>query len=838
MLSKTTDAVKANRIAFTVIEAHDCALAKRFSRAADGSIESTAIAHMTEGHARVECIDDVTQLLGVLPLLRANQAIVCGVPYAGDTALTTRAGADFRADAVARTNENFTFPDGPALFPIDVDIDDEHAPYATVDAVLDVLESCSPWLKYALRVARPSSSSFVGKHGLRGVHVYLGVTNGADIPDLAKRMQLDQWAAGKGWIKISKSGALLTRQIADAAVYQPSRLMFEAPPELVDGVTRDIPAGQHAEPRAPQREGRPANAGRDGLLHVPGLTKLREIETRKFDTAVRAAKDAKRQEAKRVAIEYQTANAIANGLDAKLGERYGLLAIRALGDRKLPPSWEIAVKEIGRVKVADILANRGDAIGHQCADPFDTWRPDIEPKHFTKAEIVTMDGKLGVWSHKLQTFFEFTTDNAADLASPLEQAAEKLCGSLEYPERVGKRAAPFVNVKFALAALLREIDAMPRQNAATGRIEKGDLPDEGKLIDALSRVGCAGVVPGVIERAVETLAKANQFDPWRDAVLALPAWDKTPRLDTFFTNVCGAPDSNALRLTGQVMFSAIIMRQLEPGIACHVVPVLIGGQGAGKSHFVGTIAAALDAPKPADVAFTDPIRMSMTARQSIVAELGEMAGIGKRDAEEIKQWIANDYDNYRSPYARENEDHPRRFILIGTANKDELNRDETGNRRFMPVPVVQPVAAGWEVECKQLFAEAKARFCQSRSEYLALHRAATLAVGAFNAERMKRGEGVAHTALADLLPDLVRRIARAKCGRVQLAEVMHALKADPSTKETKDRDAVAWLTRIGCQKVKSNGRMFYAVPEDYLGAGDELQVMEAPFNKPALAIVN
>uniref|UniRef100_UPI003F532548 hypothetical protein n=1 Tax=Lactobacillus acidophilus TaxID=1579 RepID=UPI003F532548 len=96
----------------------------------------------------------------------------------------------------------------------------------SVAAVLDALESASPWLRDVHRVARPSSSSYVGTRGLRGVHVYCGVTNGADIPALAKRMQIEQWAAGHGHVKISRSGALLVRQLADALVYQPSRLMF------------------------------------------------------------------------------------------------------------------------------------------------------------------------------------------------------------------------------------------------------------------------------------------------------------------------------------------------------------------------------------------------------------------------------------------------------------------------------------------------------------------------------------------------------------------------------------------------------------------------------------
>jgi hypothetical protein len=349
------------------------------------------------------------------------------------------------------------------------------------------------------------------------------------------------------------------------------------------------------------------------------------------------------------------------------------------------------------------------------------------------------------------------------------------------------------------------------------------------------------VVPGVVERAIETLAIENQFDPWRDAVLSLPQWDGRPRLDTFFPDLCGATDSDALRLTGQVMFAGALMRQMEPGIDCHVVPVLIGGKGAGKSHFVTDLAAALGVPKPAALAFSDPIRMSMAACGSVFAELGEMSGMGKRDVEEIKLWIADGVDKYRAPYERKAEPHPRRFVLVGTANKDELNHDETGNRRFMPVQFARRPEPDWAVECRQIFAEAKARFCQSSADYLALHRAATDAIGAFNDARMRHGGGTPQTVVSEFAPPIVQRLAAQRADRrVYVSALLTQLAASSTaTRSVTPRQVGAWMRMNGWTASTSNGMTYYVVPDDYLAEGtDNAVVLATPFARPALAVAN
>jgi hypothetical protein len=816
-------------IKFTKITAKNCQLTKTFSLNEHGQIESSAIAHMTEGDAKVEHLEKLVHLIPWLPLLAPNQAITCGVPAKDETPLTTRAGAEFRQDAVARTNESFHFPHGPSLFPIDVDVDTDA--YPTVNSVLDALEACHPWLINIARIARPSSSSFIGERGLRGVHVYIAVSRGTDIDALKVRMQAEQWNAGMGRIKISKSGALLTRQLSDDLVYQPSRLMFEASPVLGEGVRRDVPAIESFIHRDAQTRGQPAKYKlEDGMLDVQALPTFREIEKRRAETSIRQGKNSRRREAKRIAIDYQKTNAIANGLDAQAGERYGLLATRALGDGRLPSDWTIFVKDMGRQTVQQILDAVPDSLGFLCADPFDSWRPDLDAKHCTKAEIVALGDKFGIWSHKLQQFFEFSTDAAANLSTPLDQAAEKLCGLVEYPEPAGKKSAPFVNIKFGIELLLKEIDALPRRNVSTNEIDTTGIPAVGNLIDALSRVGCAGVSPAPVQAAIEALSDVNSYDPWRDAVLALPQWDKVPRLDTFFPDLCESLPSEALTLSTQVFFAGVVMRQLNPGAPLPIVPVLIGGPGTGKTRFVHQLAEALGAPPPPAITFGDIIRMSMAASTSMISELSEMSGMGKRDAEEIKTWTTDTSDVYRAPYARKAESHPRRFAPLGTANKHEMNRDETGNRRFMPVYVMSPISPSWAVEARQVFAEAKTRFCDDVEEYARIVRRAPDVVKAYNDQDMREGIGTPHSDIDDILPDLIRQLMR-RSGerRIKTAELRTLLDSHISGKQIRSREYAKWLTSRGWDAQRTASARYYVAPQDYL---DE----EA--NKPLLSVVS
>jgi predicted P-loop ATPase len=68
-----------------------------------------------------------------------------------------------------------------------------------------------------------------------------------------------------------------------------------------------------------------------------------------------------------------------------------------------------------------------------------------------------------------------------------------------------------------------------------------------------------------------------------------------------------------------------------------------------------------------------------------LVEVGELAGMKKAEAENIKQYISKQTDRFRPAYGRRIQEFPRQCIFIGTTNETQFLRDTTGNRRFWVV---------------------------------------------------------------------------------------------------------------------------------------------------------
>ena len=137
---------------------------------------------------------------------------------------------------------------------------------------------------------------------------------------------------------------------------------------------------------------------------------------------------------------------------------------------------------------------------------------------------------------------------------------------------------------------------------------------------------------------------------------------------------------------GRYLFLAPIQRAFVPGIKLDETPVLIGPQGCGKSALTKGLV-----PDPAwhsdavDFAARDrELVESMQGR--VVIELGEMAGVGRRELSTLKAFLTRTDDGqHRMAYARHAVEAPRRCIFVGTANAASLPNDPTGNRRFVAI---------------------------------------------------------------------------------------------------------------------------------------------------------
>ncbi len=198
--------------------------------------------------------------------------------------------------------------------------------------------------------------------------------------------------------------------------------------------------------------------------------------------------------------------------------------------------------------------------------------------------------------------------------------------------------------------------------------------------DALHRC----LQPAAIKNALIILADRNRFNPVIEAYEQLPRWDGQQRVGTLLASFLGAPETEYTRAVEQLMFCGCVMRTFQPGCKFDYMPVLIGGQGIGKSTFARKLALR-------DEFFTDMVgnvesaEASRSLQGNLVAEFAELVALKDRQLEAIKAFISRTSDDYRQLYHDQVLKRPRRCVLVGTTNEDFFLKDATGNRRFLPV---------------------------------------------------------------------------------------------------------------------------------------------------------
>jgi predicted P-loop ATPase len=228
----------------------------------------------------------------------------------------------------------------------------------------------------------------------------------------------------------------------------------------------------------------------------------------------------------------------------------------------------------------------------------------------------------------------------------------------------------------------------------------------------------------VIE-AITLIAHQNRHHPVRDYLNSLE-WDGVPRAGTWLKRhlKAQAPEPYLTAVSKKTLV-ALVARVFEPGRKYDHVLILIGGQGKGKStairHLVGN-----DWFSDAHINISDKDAV-LAMRSKWLIELGELSSMSKADSDQMKEFVSRTTDRIRVPYGRFMQNFARQCIFIGTTNRDEFLKDETGNRRFWPVHVGMYDFKSLKKERDQLFAEAKFLYELEEPLYLENDAAAKLA---------------------------------------------------------------------------------------------------------------
>jgi putative DNA primase/helicase len=249
-----------------------------------------------------------------------------------------------------------------------------------------------------------------------------------------------------------------------------------------------------------------------------------------------------------------------------------------------------------------------------------------------------------------------------------------------------------------------------RFNDFAGRVEwRGEPLRDEDAIDIRLMLEAAGfeaeksdVIPALMRHALD-----NSFDPVREYLDGLK-WDGKPRLDTWLQTYMGAPAHEILSAFGAKFLIGAVARIYEPGCQMDTALVFEGKQGIRKT----TAVAVLFGREYMISSITDfkTKEASIALQGHWVVEIAELAALKKTDINDVKKFITETVDQYRPPFGKGTIARPRRSVMVGTTNESKYLQDQTGNRRFWPVPCAKADIDGLKRDRDHLWAEAVARY--------------------------------------------------------------------------------------------------------------------------------
>lgn len=230
------------------------------------------------------------------------------------------------------------------------------------------------------------------------------------------------------------------------------------------------------------------------------------------------------------------------------------------------------------------------------------------------------------------------------------------------------------------------------------------------------------------ERLYETLDSSfsQPFHPFRDYFDSLEPWDGYDRWPDLVS--CLEPDLTAYesveefeslaRMVFATWFRGAVYAATNHK-ANHIMPILQGGQGIGKTRFL----LSLCPPELKAYEYVGPIKDDKDFRilmsRAIIGIDDELESMNRREMNAIKSLITQETANERGAYKRTHQNYERKISFIGSVNRRTFLNDETGSRRF-PVLALRSIDMDSRqgISTSALWAQAKAELAKGHRHYL------------------------------------------------------------------------------------------------------------------------
>ena len=262
-----------------------------------------------------------------------------------------------------------------------------------------------------------------------------------------------------------------------------------------------------------------------------------------------------------------------------------------------------------------------------------------------------------------------------------------------------------------------------RNNVLNGKVEFANQPAEGQepefrtltqaalnsiILRAKREDVCEGGSPKTDIMEYINSEEVERFDPVKDYLNGLPAWDGQNHVARLFSRIPGIS-------TEQLSFLAVWMRsmvahwlQMDTQHGNECVPTLIGAQGCGKTTFLRRLL-----PQHLRQYYLDHLNLSnkfdkeMALTNNLLVNLDELDAIRPSQHPALKQTLSKSKVNGRPIYGASQEDRPRYASFVASTNNPHPLTDVTGSRRYicLTIPQGQLIDNTGDIDYDQLYAQ-------------------------------------------------------------------------------------------------------------------------------------
>lgn len=210
--------------------------------------------------------------------------------------------------------------------------------------------------------------------------------------------------------------------------------------------------------------------------------------------------------------------------------------------------------------------------------------------------------------------------------------------------------------------------------------------------------------PDVIDY-ITRYATRHKFNPILDLIQSTE-WDGKDRITEIY-NIFRIPLDTEEGIYSRVFIQKWLMQcvcglfnNISNPYSLDIILVFQGKQGIGKTRFFEKL--ALKSQYFGEGMCLDPRDKDsiIQATSKWICELGEIGSTMKKDMDSVKAFLTKSTDEYRTPYGKATLHYPRMTSFVGTVNDTEFLIDQTGNRRFVTIPLPLDLIIDYETQIK------------------------------------------------------------------------------------------------------------------------------------------